>query len=304
MKNIIEGKNDFLFQTDEFVIELITGKIPLSPEDTQSWLELMNSRIGASRSRGAEYFLFVAPEKHVVYKKYLPEDVIISTDRPVIDLARTFSINKLDKHFLYPVNALSGHAQIYSPRAEMGSYDRYESHWNGYGVFVAYLDLCKKLNSLGRAPVPSIDPSCMDFSYENQDGHCDLGLRLIPPKIEPHLGAKKIHPEGRCIFDNTKFSAGNLKVLVNKDKSLPRLVIFRDSFSNLLLPLLAESFSRIVAIATWHLLVPIIESERPDYVVTQIAERYLSGPHIKIHAASPDVHCLCGMTVEQIKDKA
>jgi len=103
-----------------------------------------------------------------------------------------------------------------------------------------------------------------------------------------------------------KFQRGNVKIYTNKNKSLPKLVIFRDSFSNSLLKLLCESFSRIVAVSSWHYLVPLIESERPDYVVTQVAERYLCGPSTPVLSDQIDIYVLpdfLGMTLEQIKEK-
>jgi hypothetical protein len=52
-------------------------------------------------------------------------------------------------------------------------------------------------------------------------------------------------------------------------------VVFRDSSSSWLLPLLSESFSRVVAVSSPHIYRELVESEKPDVVIFEIIERYV-----------------------------
>ena len=59
------------------------------------------------------------------------------------------------------------------------------------------------------------------------------------------------------------------------DASLPSAVMFRDSFANALIPFLSESFERIVYV--WHpdVNAHVVELERADVVIQEVAERFL-----------------------------
>jgi hypothetical protein len=80
-QGIIEGKDGFLFQTGESVIELLTNKIPITTTELGLWLDLMRYRIRISESLGSKYLLLVAPEKHVIYEHKLPDGIAISKQR-------------------------------------------------------------------------------------------------------------------------------------------------------------------------------------------------------------------------------
>jgi hypothetical protein len=61
------------------------------------------------------------------------------------------------------------------------------------------------------------------------------------------------------------------------DPSLPRLVMFHDSFGTALKPFLAEHFSRAVYdFSPMTFDQSILEREKPDLVIQEITERYLS----------------------------
>jgi hypothetical protein len=43
-----------------------------------------------------------------------------------------------------------------------------------------------------------------------------------------------------------------------------------------MLPLFAQTFSRIVAVSTMQVLYDLLEAEHPDFVLTEICERFLN----------------------------
>ena len=80
-------------------------------------------------------------------------------------------------------------------------------------------------------------------------------------------------------FDNRAFAEGQVQVFENEDRSLPRAVIFRDSNLNAVLPYLLHHLSRTVVVAGSRVFLhDVVEAERPDIVITEIAERYLATP--------------------------
>ena len=59
------------------------------------------------------------------------------------------------------------------------------------------------------------------------------------------------------------------------DPTLPRAVVFRDSFSSALIPFLSEHFSRVVYLWQDEIDADVILEEEPDIVIQEIAGRYL-----------------------------
>jgi hypothetical protein len=59
------------------------------------------------------------------------------------------------------------------------------------------------------------------------------------------------------------------------DPSLPRAVVFRDSFANALVPYLAEDFSRVLFVWDRDVDPRVVAIEQPDVVVQEIVGRFL-----------------------------
>jgi len=257
------GKNGYLFQTDEDIFGRLTGEVNLSEKDLAKWTVTFRERISVSGYSNARYFMFVVPERHVVYREFLPDGVLISEDRPITRLIRHFEEKGLSDSIVYPIGFME------SARRMMAPYPKGGSHWNGFGAYVGYRAICAEVG---------VTPDHFDefeWTYEPVPGGCDLEERLsLDPG--PYTMFKKKLAKGAGTFDNAIWSGGNVKVFTNRNSDLPKAVIFRDSFAMKLLPLLCESFSRIVAVATGWFWPELIATERPHFVITQLAERYVT----------------------------
>ena len=60
------------------------------------------------------------------------------------------------------------------------------------------------------------------------------------------------------------------------DQRLPKVLVFRDSFSWPLIPLVSESFQSTVFVWTHEFIPELIEREKPDIVVFECVERYIN----------------------------
>lgn len=63
-------------------------------------------------------------------------------------------------------------------------------------------------------------------------------------------------------------------IATNKDKALPKLLVFQDSFGEALLKFLSYHFRESVFIQSDSYSSAIIEKESPDVVIFEIVERY------------------------------
>ena len=60
-----------------------------------------------------------------------------------------------------------------------------------------------------------------------------------------------------------------------KDDFLPKVLVFRDSFSDALIPFLAEQFSRGLYMHAFAPDFDLVEEGQPDIVILEVAQRYL-----------------------------
>ena len=95
----------------------------------------------------------------------------------------------------------------------------------------------------------------------------EVDLALVPTRprrarvVEP-AGAKPTDEEGRLVTEID-------------DPSLPRAVIFRDSFVSRLVPFLSEHFSRAVYLWQNDFDADVVTKEHPDVVIQEIVGRHL-----------------------------
>ena len=82
--------------------------------------------------------------------------------------------------------------------------------------------------------------------------------------------ARVVEPAGARPAD-----AEGLIVTEIDDPSLPKAVIFRDSFTSRLVPFLSEHFSRAVYLWQNDFDADIVSREHPDVVIQQIVGRHL-----------------------------
>jgi hypothetical protein len=83
---------------------------------------------------------------------------------------------------------------------------------------------------------------------------------------------KNIDPEG-VVPSTTKNSSRGIILMEQENKSLPSVVVFRDSFSIAMHPYLSEHFSRSLYYWQRHGDMEIFEREKPDLVIHEIVGR-------------------------------
>ena len=241
---IFEGKDGYLFHTNEDVLTMITGKSAM----LDKWLVRFNQTIDMNSNHcsgiGGKYLFLIAPEKHIACRAFLPDEVVVSDNRYAVLVKRD--------DVIYPIEKILSEPQLFEP------YLRKNTHWSHYGAFMAYRAVCDAIN------MPGLSMDDLNWEYHG-DGVSDLS-----EETETHIKFSKKHSTGHFIYDNAKFKIGNLKISTNVNQNLPRLVIFRDSFAAPLITLLAESFSRIVVVAYRWYLEDLVELEKPDIVISQV----------------------------------
>ncbi|MDX8327396.1 alginate O-acetyltransferase AlgX-related protein [Agrobacterium tumefaciens] len=256
---VYEGREGWLFLTGDSnaVVDQITGCYKLPSEFSSIWRTLLDHRAHMASKHGYKYVLAVVPNKECVYHWHLPDGMALSKKRPINAVIKSDS-NKLI-YYMADAFAAAGPERTFS---------KVDTHWNSFGSILGFNALMIRLG---------IEPISADrFVRKEETISGDLGGKI--GRTERVSKFLLTSPSGRPIENNTVPNIGSRIVFESGNKSLPRCVIFRDSFTSSQLFLFPERFSRVVYVWQPNLDYSIIEAERPDFVISQQVERFLVEP--------------------------
>jgi alginate O-acetyltransferase complex protein AlgJ len=264
--SVLVGRDGWLFHRSDFVFEQMSGVMSLTDEDLRAWVGLLTEKLRWLNDRKIEFCFLIAPEKHVVYRDYLPEGILISEERPVKRLIRELMA-------VAPIEPIYPCLDLVAERVNRDTYHAVGSHWNFFGGFIAYRALAREIAK--RTTIPIVDFGEL-ATLPDRVHAADLGVRLDPELVSPEHRCGVSFAKSKMIFENGIYGRGHLAVYENLNAALPKAVMFRDSSSYWILPFLSESFSRIVAAASPHIYNELIEHEKPDVVILELIERWVS----------------------------
>jgi len=270
---VVAGRDGWFFYADDKAVEDYSNTELLTDEAIANWREALLRARNWLDARRIAYVFTIAPDKHAIYPEAFP-----ATIGRVHDLSRS---DQLFSAVQDTGMAVDPRPALFAAKAHERIYQRTDTHWNDRGVFVAYQQIVNAV----RVRVPSTPPAWtrQDFTPIERvvDGMDlagmmgltrvlrELNLPLIPRRprrarvVEP-AGAKPTAEEGRLVTELD-------------DPSLPRAVIFRDSFVSPLVPFLSEHFRRAVYLWQNDFDTAEVLKERPDVVIQEIVGRHLYG---------------------------
>jgi hypothetical protein len=248
---------------------------PFTPAELERWGRALQGRKDWLRNHGCRYVLFVPPDKQTIYPEHLDP-----TLRPRHASGRLGQlVEYLRAHT--DVTVLDVRDALRAARQRERVYSVTDSHWNDRGAFVGYRELARVLSGWFPSPRPLERSQFADVVRPGPGGDVAGLLDLRDALCEDALGLERRFPLHARRLDLPRDSVGvDLKfappvAFESPDTSLPRAVLFHDSFGVPLLPLVAEHFQRLLCV--WHddFLPDVVEREHPDVVIQQFVERKL-----------------------------
>lgn len=263
----VTGESNWLMYTGEFSLDDYQRTKPL----TQDQLLLMQQRLDSLEaylhSQSIRLVVVIVPNKNTIYPEKMPKTIPILGEQSRLDQL----LDYMDAHGR--VKLLDLRPAMLAVKPERMVYYPTDTHWNPHGAFIAYQQI---LNAL-EPDFPLIKPySLDDFEFVPEPAaEGDLSV-LTQTRVEDALYSLK--PRFQTEFSIRKMtdaSGVNYIYSAHPNQALPRMVMYHDSFSLWLYPILSNHFSRGVYIWSPHVDKAFIAEEDPDIVVVEIAERYL-----------------------------
>lgn len=270
--SVVKGDDPWLFYGEDAAVEDYGNATPMPPGEVGAWHEALVRARDWLRQRGIGYVFTIAPDKHTVYPEHMP-----ATIRRLRPVSRTDQV--FDVLAGTGVSAIDLRPSLVEAKGRERIYFLTDTHWNDRGAWVAY----QRLIDAVRRQVPATPPAWTRDDFEpaeveirGKDLAGMIGLKNVLREIDLQLIPRRprqalvVEPRGA---DPTA-ELGRLVTEI-PGSTLPRAVIFRDSFASRLVPFLSEHFSRAVYLWQNDFDANVVVQEHPDIVIEEIVGRHL-----------------------------
>ena len=271
--NILVGKNGWLYFLGETGNILTAKEQPYSQAELEQWKKALTARAKYFAQRGIRYVFVVAPNKQSIYPEYFP---LFSNRKSRLDQLSAYLGQYPEVPFINLKNSL-----IEGKKDGASLYFKTDTHWNELGALVAD----RYISTLLSTSMPAIKPIALSSARLGMEsfntGDCTklMGLFGWVQEKTPivKIPGSKFVPE----FEQgtgLATSVSRCKSNSNGTPSLPRAVVFHDSFGAAIKPYLAQHFSRAayqLRQADLAVDLDLIEKEKPEIVIQEVVERHV-----------------------------
>lgn len=274
-KKVIAGKDRWLFFAETLPDYLAMPT--LSPAQLSRLATILSLQQEVLSAKGIDFYFVVAPNKNSIYGEYMPDRFKPVQASSNLDLW-------LASPYRYEVSTIDLLTPLRQAAASATEpiYHKTDSHWNNLGARIACQVILAEIAR--QAPGFAYEDYQMSPYTTRTDWQGDLAAMLYPSGVQLEKQYYFDIPEAyrtlkpmRSLEDlliQTSQKAGSAESGMQQERPL-RLLMFRDSFANALIPFLANSFSA----ATFTREIPYnystIDQDKPDVVILEIVERNL-----------------------------
>lgn len=268
---VIAGRDGWLFYAADGGIDDWIQVEPFTRDQLEVWRETLVRRRAFLTHRGIPFLFVIAPDKQMIYPEYMPD----SLERMRDDFRADQMIAYM-RQTTPDFEILDLRPAVIAAKPTGLLYHRYDTHWNDRGGLAGYQPIAHSL----RRWFPAVRPltrADFDTSAAVPSGDKTTMLGLTDPGKVAMPGLVLRRGDGYAVVEPKHpdpYGEEGLLVTEHKDRSLPRAVIYRDSFAGRLIPYLSEHFSRASYLWQNEFDFEEIERDHPDIVVQEFVARH------------------------------
>jgi hypothetical protein len=268
---VVRGKDGWLFYADDAGLDDFTNEDPLPPAEVENWRQTVLRARDWCRAHGIAYVFTIPPDKPVIYPEYYDDTVLQLT--PVSRADQVFTAT-LDTGVVIDVRQV-----MIAGKSRERLFHKTDTHWNERGAFLAYQQIVDAVHRQLPAVPPARDRSAFNATsrlLSGRDLASIIGLKWVISEEDLQLVPKKPHAYVVVEPHGSYATAGEGRIVTEiPGSTLPRAVIFRDSFTSALAPYLSEHFSRVVYLWQNNFDADDVLKEHADVVIEEIVGRHL-----------------------------
>jgi alginate O-acetyltransferase complex protein AlgJ len=288
---VLAGRDGWLFDNRNDLIEDYLGLRPFARGEPARWRREFEARQAWLAQRGIRYLVVLVPSSYAIYPEYLPANAQRRVGPARIDQLLACMRGS-------PVPILDLRPALLRAKRYGRLYHRTDAHWNQLGAYFGYVEIMRCLQQWfpEMRPVPLSE---FDITSARASGGFlarMLGLADILPETDIRLVPLRPLAAKTVETASVPFRDGNIEILPRtlwvtecRQGQVPRMVAFRDSYGDRLVPYLSEHFGRAYYGWTWTFAFnsELVEKERPQVVIQEQLESVLLYPGVLERAFGP-----------------
>lgn len=268
---VVIGRDGWLFSSHEMLTDDFRHSRPFTKPQLATWQHVLETRREWLAQRGIRYVVMFGPNQQTIYGEYMPASMTQVHPHSRLD---QFMAHFTDQPL---VTIVDPRRRLLAGKAHWPTYHKTDTHWNDYGAFLAYQQLCETIQPW----FPQLQPAELtDFEVAHREtegqqlaASVESIVRLpeqlvtLTPK-QPRYA--QIGPTSWTANQKTDFT------VTNPRGELGRVVVLHDSFFEAMMPYVNEDWQhvRYVGVST-EFPAELIEAEQPLLVVQETVERRL-----------------------------
>lgn len=266
---VIMGKNGWFFKNDPYAIRDARKINQFTQADIDQMVFILKERLNWLNQRGIRYYIIVPPNHDRIYRENFPDkySIVPNYGHDRLDYYKKILQEKLNFTIVDPTDSLMKYKLLYDV------YFSTDTHWNLFGAWVGYRNLMDQI----RKDFPNLTPvefhqlSIRDSFTNRGDLSAMLGMEEVYKRKEYLIDLKipgqtlNFPQSAEMIFNN-----------VNEhtiDSSQLKLMVFRDSYSNDLMPFLNLHFREAKYVWSYAFMPDLVEDFKPDIVILEVQQR-------------------------------
>jgi hypothetical protein len=272
----VVGKAGWLFCTKDEDLETYRCARPFTPQQLAAWTRVLLERQAWLAERGIRYLFVVPPSKPFIYPEYLPRAIQRVGPRSRVEELQIC----LQQHGADGL-LLSLQPALWGAKAEHPQYPlfyRTDTHWNDLGGYVGYRELMRRL----QAWYPQAQPSELaEFDIRQHEGPPLVLAELLDTAelfSDTHLELSPRRPRQARTVETSQVTRDGVEHSVSErpDAPLGHAVVLHDSFMIAMQPHFNEHWRQVHYFWTRDFPCEKIERLRPDIVIQEMAEFFVT----------------------------
>lgn len=251
--NTGDYQNIKLYSNDE--LNTIKNNI----EEIEKWHE----------KNGTHFFMMILPIKSSIYPEHLSSNMKRKNETSKLNQLAAF-LKHTNLHFIDVTD------ELLKAKKTTNVYFKHDIHWNDEGSYIGYTKLINEMSKLNTELKPTSleNYTKIKINKSNADLIKQLSLEKIMSSSEDEykrITKQKFDELQPPQYQSTSLKQKTRRTIIRKS-TLPKVVVYRDSFFNLMITYFSDNFSDCIYLWTDKMSHEVFEKEKPNFVVYEMLE--------------------------------